>query len=45
MFCLPIPTLIYVYVRDLYFQDQSVFFAAAKYVDRSREYINRSETH
>ncbi len=30
-------------VRD--FQDRSVYFAAAKYVDRSWEYVNRSQTH
>jgi hypothetical protein len=29
----------------IYFQDWSVYFAAAKYVDRSWEYINRSQTH
>ncbi len=34
-------------VRDLYtyFQDQSAYSAAWKYVDRSWEYINRSQTH
>ncbi len=31
-------------MRD-YFQDWSVYFAAAKYVDRSLEYINRSQPH
>ncbi len=30
--------------RFIYFQDRSVYFAAAKYVDRS-QYINRSQTH
>jgi hypothetical protein len=43
MFYLPIPTLIN--LRFVYFQDQSVYFAAAKYVDRTWEYINRSLTH
>ncbi len=28
-----------------YFQERSVYFAAAKYVDPSWEYINRSQTH
>ncbi len=34
-------------VRDLYtyFQDRSAYSAAGKYVDRSWEYINRSQTH
>jgi hypothetical protein len=32
-------------VRFIYFQDLSVYFAAAKYVDRSWKYINRSQTH
>ncbi len=34
-------------VRDLYtyFQDRSVYFSAAKYVDRSWDWINRSQTH
>jgi hypothetical protein len=33
-------------VRDLNISmDRSVYFAAAKYVDRSWEYINRSQTH
>jgi hypothetical protein len=31
--------------RFIYFQDRSVNFAAANYVDRSWEYINRSQTH
>ncbi len=44
MFYLPILTLIYVSMRDLYFQDRSVYFAAARYVDRSWEYINPSQT-
>ncbi len=44
MFCLPVPTLIS--VRDLYnFQDRSAYFAAAKYVDQSWEFINRSNRH
>jgi hypothetical protein len=47
MFCLPIPIVIYTGIceRFIYFQDRSVYFAAAKYVDRSWEYINRSQTH
>ncbi len=34
-------------VRDLYtyFQDRSAYSAAGKYVDRSWEYINQSQTH
>ena len=32
-------------VRDLYIKDRSSYFAAGKYVDRSWEYINRSQTH
>ena len=40
MFCVPIPTLIYsTCERFIYFQDRSVYLAAAKYVDRSWEYI------
>ncbi len=35
----------YICERFIYFQDRSVHFAAAKYVDRSWEYINRSQTH
>ncbi len=31
--------------RLIYFQDRSVYFAAATYVDRYWEYINRSQTH
>ncbi len=48
MFCQPIPTLVYLWeVYILYFQDRSVYFAAANYVDLSKEYINRShsQTH
>ncbi len=43
MFFLPIPTLC---ERFIYFQDRPVYFAA-KYVEvnRSWEYINRSQTH
>jgi len=45
-FCLPIPTLIYSICEIfIYFQDLSVHFPAAKYVDRSWEYINRSQIH
>jgi hypothetical protein len=32
-------------VKDLYIQDRSSYFVAGKYVDRSWEYINRSQTH
>jgi hypothetical protein len=35
----------YICERFLYFQDRSVYFSAAKYVDRFWEYINRSQTH
>jgi hypothetical protein len=46
MFCLPIPFLhSYICERFIYFQDRSVYFSAAKYVDRSWEYINCSQTH
>jgi hypothetical protein len=31
--------------RFIYFQDWSFYFDAAKYVDRSCEYINHSQTH
>ncbi len=31
--------------RYIYFQDRSAYSAAGKYVDRSWEYINRSQTH
>jgi hypothetical protein len=41
MFCLPIPMHSYI----IYFQDRSVYFAAAKYVERSWEYINRSQPY
>jgi hypothetical protein len=44
MFCLPVPTLIYL-LGNLYFQDRSAYSAAGKYVDRSREYINRLQAH
>jgi hypothetical protein len=29
----------------IYFQDRSAYSAAGKYLDRSWEYINRSQTH
>ncbi len=35
----------YICERFIHFQDRSVYFAAAKYLDRSCEYINRSQTH
>ena len=44
MLCLPILHS-YVCERFIYFQDRSVHFSAAKYVDRSCEFINRSQTH
>ncbi len=46
MFCLPVPTLIYsICEKFIYFQDRSVYSTAGKYVDRSWEYINRSQPH
>ncbi len=45
MLCLLIPILIYLWeIYILYFQDRSAYSAAGKYVDRSWEYINRSQT-
>ncbi len=44
MFCLPVPTLIDLW-EIYYFQDRFAYSAAGKYVDRSWEYINRSQTH
>ncbi len=42
----PFPTLIlYICERFIQFQDRSAFSAAGKYVDRSWEYVNRSQTH
>ncbi len=35
----------YICERFIYFQDRSAYSAAGKYVDRSLEYINRSQTH
>jgi hypothetical protein len=35
----------YICERFIYFQDRSVYFAAAKSVDRSWEYIIRPQTH
>ncbi len=35
----------YICERFIFFQDRSVYFAAAKYVDWSWEYLNRSQTH
>ncbi len=37
--------LSYICKRFIYFQVESAFSAAGKYVDRSLEYINRSQTH
>ncbi len=45
MFCLPVPTLIYLLEIYIYFKDRSANSAARKYVDGSWEYINRSWTH
>ncbi len=46
MFCLPVPTLIYLWeIYIQYFQDRSACSAAGKHVDRSWEYINRSHSH
>ncbi len=45
MFCLLIPTSIYLWDIYIDIHDRSVYFAAAKYVDRYWEYINRSQTH
>ncbi len=45
MFSFPVPPLIYLSERFIYFQDQSANSAAGKYVDRSWEFINRSQTH
>ncbi len=44
MFCLPFLHS-FICERFIFFQDRSVYFAAAKYVDRSWEYINCSQTH
>ncbi len=44
MFCLPVPTLIHLWEIYIYFQDRSAHSSAGKYVDRSWEYINRSQT-
>ncbi len=45
MFCLPVPIIIYsICERFIFFQDRSVYFAAAKYVDRYWEYLNRTDT-
>jgi hypothetical protein len=44
IFCLPVPTLIYLW--EIYiFPDRSANSTAGKYVDRSWEYLNRSQTH
>jgi hypothetical protein len=42
MFCLPSS---YTHISFLFFQDQSAYSAAGKYVHQSWEYINRSQTH
>jgi hypothetical protein len=38
-------TYIHVSVREFFSQNRSAYLAAAKYVDRFWEYINRSQTH
>ncbi len=43
MFCYHYICERFIYFRGI--EDQSVYFAAANYVDRSWEYINRSQTH
>ncbi len=43
-FCLPVPTLIHLWEIYIYFQDQSAFSAAGKYVDRSWEYKSLKDT-
>ncbi len=45
MSCLPVPIHSYICERFIYFQYRSVYFAAAKYADRSWKFINRSQTH
>ncbi len=35
----------YIRERFIYFQDRSAYSAAGKYVNRSWQYINRSQTH
>ncbi len=45
MLCLPIPTIIYLWEIYIFPGSVCLFFAAAKYVERSWEYINRSQTH
>ncbi len=44
MFCLPVPTT-YICKKFIYFQDRSAYSAAGKYVNRSWECINGSQTH
>ena len=41
---LPVSTFIYLWEIYIYFQDRSAYPAAGKYVDRSWEYINRTQT-
>jgi hypothetical protein len=44
--CLSVPLLVYLWeIYSIYFQDQSAYSAAGKYVDQSWESINRSQTH
>ncbi len=40
-----VPIHSYIFERFIYFQDRAAYSAAGKYVDRSREYINPSQTH
>jgi hypothetical protein len=44
MFCLQFLHS-YICERFIYFQDWTVYFEEAKYVDRLLEYINRSQTY
>ncbi len=39
MFCLPVPTLLYLWEIYIYFQDRSAYPGVGKYVVRSWEYI------
>ncbi len=45
MFCPLVPIYSYICERYIIFQDWSAYSAEGKYVDRSWEYINRSQTH
>ncbi len=45
MFCLPAPTLIYLWEIYIYFQDRSAYSAAGNMWTDLSEYINCSQTH